>query len=199
MSNTLKKGEFAKYAAIVNSSVTKLIKRAPKGVLLGDRINMDHPFIHEYLKKRGIEPPQVTPSYVENAGKSEKSRLPEEVTEILDYSLREILRRFGTDSDFNSLLKAATSIEVIEEKRIKNAISKGELVSRELVYEQFIAPVERMIIRLLTDGKKTISLKAVTIVKSGGDTAEVGKMIEDQVESIVGPFKKKIGKSLSHV
>lgn len=65
----------------------------------------------------------------EAAGEDPILEVPENIAAFLDMSLRDLITRFGTDERFVDWLNATQKIEIIEEKRIKNAEKKGELVS----------------------------------------------------------------------
>jgi hypothetical protein len=114
-------------------------------------------------------------------------------------TLRELITRFGTDVRFVDWLKATQSIEAINEKRLKNAQTKGELVSRHLVKIAIIEPIESAHIKLMTDGAKTIARRAAAMAQAGKPVAEIEAFAVDQISSFIKPVKAKVDRALRNV
>jgi len=125
--------------------------------------------------------------------------IPENIVVFLDWTLREVLRKFGTDAQFLDFLKATKEIEYINEKRLKNAKTKGELVARDLVKLGIIEPVETAHIKLLTDGSKTIARRGAAMIEAGRDVAELEAFVKDQISSFIRPIKTKVARVLKDV
>jgi len=125
--------------------------------------------------------------------------IPEDITAFADMSLRELVTRFGTDIRFLDWLKSIKMIEDINEKRLKNAVAKGELVSRDLVKLGIIDPIESAHIKLLTDGAKTIARRATAMHSAERSLDDVEKFVKDQITSFIRPIKAKVARTLNQL
>lgn len=124
--------------------------------------------------------------------------IPEDIQAFADMTLREIIKRFGTDVAFLEWLRAIKSIEDINEKRLKNAKTKGELVSRELMKVGVIDPYNQAHLQLLTDGSKTIARRVMAMAGADRTVEECEKFIADQITSFIRPVKTKVGRALKN-
>ena len=88
------------------------------------------------------------------------------------------------------------AIEDINEKRLKNAQTKGELVSRELVKLGVIDPIDAAHIKLLTDGAKTIARRVTAMHDAGRPLDDVEKFVKNQITSFIRPIKAKVARAL---
>ncbi len=125
--------------------------------------------------------------------------IPENITDFLDYTLRDLIRQFGTSTALKDWLDATHKIENINEKRLKNAKAQGELVSRELVTVGIIDPIEAAHLSLLTGGKDTIALRADAMSKAGRPIEDIQALVEDQISSLIKPVKVKVRRALESV
>jgi len=125
--------------------------------------------------------------------------VPEYIGELADMTLRDLIMKFGTDVRFVDWLKATKEIEMINEKRLKNAESEGTLVSRHLVKVGILEPIDSAHIKLLTDGAKTIARRSVALHESGKNLLEVEEFIVDQISSFIRPVKAKVARALKNV
>lgn len=122
--------------------------------------------------------------------------IPEDISLFLDIPLGELISRFGTSTAFLDWLSATQKIEMINEKRLKNAKTEGELVSRAVVKQGVIDPVDGVFTRMLTDGSTTIASRAHAVAKAGGDVDEVRSIVEDQLSSFIKPAKVTMTRAL---
>jgi len=125
--------------------------------------------------------------------------VPEYIGDLADMTLRDLIMQFGTDVRFVDWLKATKEIEMINEKRLKNAESEGTLVSRHLVKVGILEPLDSAHIKLLTDGVKTIARRTVAMHDSGRDLSDIEDFISDQVSSFLKPVKAKVRRALKNV
>ena len=125
--------------------------------------------------------------------------VPEYIGALADRTLRDLIRHFGTDVRFLDWLKATKELEIINEKRIKNAQSEGSLVSRKLVKTGIIDPFNSAHIKLLTDGSKTIARRVTAMHDAGRDALEIEKFVADQITSFIRPVKAKVARALKNV
>lgn len=123
-------------------------------------------------------------------------QVPENIRAFLDFTLAQLIRMYGTDVAFLDWLKATKTIEEIQERQIRNAESRGELVRRDLVKVAIIDPFDEAHRRMLGDGAKTIARRAATMAQAGRDVEEIEKLVRDQLSSFITPAKDKIVKSL---
>lgn len=124
--------------------------------------------------------------------------VPEDIQAFADMTLRELIERFGTDTAFIDWLKATKSIEDINEKRLKNAQTKGELISRKLVKDHVIDTFNSAHLRLMKDGSKSIAAGVVSKHAGGADLPEVEAYVSDIVGSFIKPIKNKISRVLKN-
>lgn len=122
--------------------------------------------------------------------------VPDDIENFADMTLREIIQRFGSDYAFLDWLKATKAIEDINEKRLKNAQTRGELVSRDLMKRGVIEPIDSAHIKLLTDGSKTIARRTVAMSGAGQPLEEIEKFVADQITSFIRPIKAKVARAL---
>lgn len=124
--------------------------------------------------------------------------IPDDITAFVDMTLKEVIHRFGTDVMFVDWLKATKSIEDINEKRLKNATTQGELISRKLVKIGVIDRVNTTHQKLLTDGAKTINKRVRAMTQGGRSEKETEQFIVDQITSFIKPMKVKMIKALKN-
>ena len=124
--------------------------------------------------------------------------IPQEIQSVADLSLREIIGLYGTNTRFIEWLNAIKAIEMIEEKRLKNAKAEGTLVARELIFDHVIEPIDATIRQMLTDGVKTIVARVVAMHEAGEDITALEELVGDQMSSFFKPMKKKIIRGLKN-
>lgn len=125
-------------------------------------------------------------------------QIPDDLDDFVDMTLREILTRFGTKTAFLDWLKATKSIEDINEKRLKNAQTRGELVNRELIRTGVIEPFDTAFNKLLTDGAKTIARRVTAMSGAGRPVEDCEAFVADQISSFIRPAKAKIIRTLKN-
>lgn len=141
--------------------------------------------------KPKADPPPPTPPVGD-----ESPPIPDDIARYIDRTLGEIVTEFGTSTRFLDWLKSIQIIEGIEEKRIKNAKTVSELIHRDLVKLGIVDPLDTALKKLLTDGVRTISRRAVTLCDAGEGVEEVQAMVADQIESFIKPMKKRMRRAL---
>lgn len=103
---------------------------------------------------------------------------------------------FGKEARFIDLLTAAQKIEAITEKRLKNARTDGELISRHLVKIGVIDIFNSAHLRLMKDGAKTIAGGVISKQASGASLSEIEAFISDILGSFITPVKNKVARVL---
>jgi len=205
----ISKAEFARRAGVSSAAITKACGKSLTAAVVGKRIDAGHPAALAYLD---AQIPQV--DVVVNgrtvkprgwAARNDKKKqepapdileVPADIQAFADKTLRELVERFGTDTRFLDWLKATKEIELINEKRIKNAQSKGELVSRELVKLAVIDPINAAHLKMLTDGAKTITRRVTAMHDANRDIGDIEKFVSDQIASFIKPVKAKVIRAL---
>ncbi len=212
MSNLVKKIDFAKICGVTPAAVTKATAGPLKPALVGKRIDINHPLVRDYMQDRDITIPKIRqkePSKLpprDPVQKSEKRTyedilvdIPEDLHDYLQWTLIQIYEKFGTIERFDTFLDAVKTIEMVEDRRIKNAKSAGVLVSRELIRIGIVEPIDRAFHQLLTDGAKTMNMRIHTMIKSGSDEEETEKMVIDNLTSFIKPLKSKMKRELRKI
>jgi hypothetical protein len=122
--------------------------------------------------------------------------LPEHLVDLADWTLRDLIGKFGTDVRFVDWLKATKELEMIEKQRIANAAAEGRLVSRELVKAGVIDVFETAHMNLLSDGAKTIAMRATTMRDAGKSEDDIRKKAVEVIGSHVRAAKDKAIRAL---
>lgn len=156
-------------------------------------------------KRKRTPPPEALAAYARAAEQEGKAagddyvfEVPEDIQAFADMTLRELVEKFGTDTRFVDWLKATQTIEAINEKRLKNAVTRGELVNRQLIKVGVIDPIDAAHIKLLTDGAKTIARRASAMTAAGRELEDIEKFVADQIGSFIKPVKSKVVRALSN-
>ncbi len=208
----ISKAEFSRIAGVSGAAVTKACNKFLKPAMVGKRIDAGHTLSLEYLKKKGRSLPddKAKPAYVRGAAAAKETKkreaakddqileFPADIQSFADMTLRELIDRFGTDARFVDWLSATQKIEAINEKRLKNAATEGELVSRELIRVGIIEPIDACHIKLLTDGAKTIARRATAMHSAEKPLEDIEKFVKDQITSFIRPVKAKVARALKN-
>lgn len=132
------------------------------------------------------------------AQENEIIEIPDDIQSFADMTLRELIEKFGTDTRFVDWLSATQKIESINEKRLKNAQTQGELVSRALVRVGIIEPINACHIKLLTDGAKTIARRVTAMHSADRSLEDIEKFVAEQITSFIRPVKAKVARALKN-
>lgn len=148
-------------------------------------------------------PPAPTPPRKHGKGKktawedeAQIVEVPEDIGDLADLTLRELVRKFGTEYRFLDWLKSLKEIESVNEKRIKNAQSTGRLVSRKLVETGVIDVFNSAHLRIMTDGAKAVSAAVIAKHAAGVPDAEIEAHVVDVLGAFIRPVKAKIERNL---
>jgi hypothetical protein len=122
--------------------------------------------------------------------------VPENIADFAELTIREVVERFGTDTRFADYLKSLKELEAITALRLKNARTEGALVSRELVKATVLEPVDAAHVQLLTDGARTIAVRASAMYGAGATVEELEDFISKRIGSFIKPVKARIRRAL---
>lgn len=206
-------GGSGRYSATAIQKAHKIGWERAKAILETMRVNgmipdnpkpqdpVDNTPIPPVIDSASVPRGHVAKNQAKKAGQYEEGSftVPEYIGELADMTLRDLIMQFGTDVRFVDWLKATKEIEMINEKRLKNAESEGTLVSRRLVKVGILEPLDSAHVKLLTDGVKTIARRTVAMHDSGRDLADIEDFISDQVSSFLKPVKAKVARTLKDV
>lgn len=195
----LSKASFAERAGMTRGAITKSCRTILKDAVNGDRIDAAHPVAVAYLerprtgKKPSVRGPVVAKEkrkpQIPSDPTESKLAVPEDIREFLDWTLGRVIEEFGTTQCFLDFLNAAQKLEMIHEKRLKNARVERELVNSQMVKECIIDVFEAAHMRLMTDGAKSIAAGAVSKHVSGGNAEEVERYVSDIISSHLQKLK----------
>lgn len=124
--------------------------------------------------------------------------IPHDLSELMTWTLGEIIAKWGTATAFLDWLRATKMLEDIQEKQLKNAEKSGVLISRDIVKRGIIDPIDSAHIKLLTDGVKTVAKRAMAMTSAGRPQEDIEKFVGDQIGSFLRPLKAKISRALKH-
>ena len=110
--------------------------------------------------------------------------------ELGELTLREIVSRFGTVPQYETLLGAYAKKEQARKTRLDNEKTEGSLISRELVKAHVFGAIDGAFKRLLGDTAKTIALRLGPHIKAGGNTEDAEKIARELIASQLKPLKK---------
>ena len=122
--------------------------------------------------------------------------IPEDIRELADWSLRKIIKRFGTAHGLESYLKSSKVMEDIAEKRLKNHVAAGELIAKTLVTKAVIEPINNAHARMLRDGSRSITSVIINRVKAGDSFEQCEADVKKQLSAFIKPLKKTLGKGI---
>lgn len=113
-----------------------------------------------------------------------------------DMKLKTILKRYGTMTQFKDLLASSNTIETIVAKRIANAKSSGDLISREHVHTFVFGAIEAVLIRLIQDAPRSIVARVASALESGETIEECEVIVRSIQSSQIKGMKKEVTKGL---
>jgi hypothetical protein len=218
------RSEFARRAGVSAAAVTKACNSTLKAALDGKRIDAAHPSAIAYLENKAAVQTAPAPEKKTSPAKphvrghaaareTKKSdaleqvvqkpsavvhETPGDIREFEDYTLLDLIERFGTDTAFLDWLKATKAIEDIHEKRLKNAEKAGELISRDIVADGLVSTIDGAFTRMLTDGAKTIAVRAHSLVTTGADVGDIEALVSKQLTTFIRPTKSKLKRVLNN-
>jgi hypothetical protein len=202
----VKQTEFARRCGVQVETINRAMK-AGKVNCDGKRVIADGELSEKFLaacRKKGKVPYLKRESSTRRPvlGPPKKPKVVEEnkpwidmgegVGDFQEYTLKEICKRFGSHLQFIDVLNSVKKIVEIEERQIKNSVSKGELVSRELVNQQVLGPMKTTIPQILSDGSKQIARKVSVMKDSGASLNDMEREVSAILLSFLGPMRDRM-------
>ncbi|MFK5915346.1 MAG: hypothetical protein QM484_13325 [Woeseiaceae bacterium] len=199
MRKLVSRSEFARMAGITPGGVTKACKKILAPATVGKRIDANHPAAIAYIKNRTGDTTTVNGWNARNELKKQAALEALKNESYADMSLREVVKKHGTDIAFSDWLRAVKLIEDISEKRLKNSQTKSELVSRHLVKNCLVEPFEALHKRLVTDGTKVIVSHVITMSEVDHSVEMCERLIAVQISSYIKQMKCEALKMLNNI
>lgn len=113
--------------------------------------------------------------------------------DVLDWTLRQVLNKFGSDVKMVDFLRARKLVAEIQEKELKIKLARGEMVKRSIL-DAVLIPINRMCTQLVRDVPKSLSVRIPQLAESGKSTQELEVVIERDLSKIVKSAKTMIKK-----
>ena len=209
----LNRSQLAKLVGVSPAAISKLVKARLKMAFDGKKIDTHHPDAMAYIRSKNVQEVQPIVTLFQPGKKINNPPPPPafgaddpmpgtdwmpgpEIAGIADISLSELSRRFGTAQNLKIWLEARKKIVDIEEKEIKNAKSKGELIPRNFMEHHVIAPFEGVFVKLLTDATQSITRELYTQFKGGATIEEAEVTVEDSISTHILAAKEHVTMSI---
>lgn len=184
--------EFAELAGVSPPAVSKAIKAGKIPVTDRRRIDVEDEKCVEYLASKGVnlsaQEPEQKPNRKISVGRSAM------------FSKRD--RQDDDDDDAGSFAPSRRDLEMkklaadAQFRELKNAQMEGRLVARDVMIQGVWNPIETFLVRILSDGAKTIAATVHPLVLSDGTKEEVEVAIRQELTSFIVPLKEAIQKAL---
>lgn len=159
----------------------------------GRKIDMEHPAALEYRKAHRMrikEPDPIPPTVQNTMGGRAGTAIEGEIRKYWDYTLGQIVDKFGTMPAFASMLQAADKVESIHARRLEADRKTGELISREFVKKNILSLVERVFQRLLAEMPVGLATEVHTMCSTNATLEEVQQAIHDAVSRELKTLKR---------
>lgn len=210
---TLTHADFGRRVGVSKQAVSKAAKEGSlKEAAVGDRIDANHPAAIKYAKRPRKRPkPDPKPDSVatvakdtdgeptNGAGSHGDTMITDsglDISRYADFTLRELVDRFGSVRALKDWLEALKKIEDIREKRLNNEEVQQNLISRELVKTHVFGFLDAGNRRLLGDASKTIARRLYGLARSGAPVEEAEALVREIIGSQLEPQKQRVAKLL---
>lgn len=121
------------------------------------------------------------------------AELPEDLREFRGWTLEQLLMRFGTHTGFKEWLRSVKEMEAIEEKRLKNDQTRGNLVDKELI-GRVLDIFDTQHMRLLSDGAKSITADVVGKHQAGVLIEDIETYVSNRIGTFITAAKNKVAR-----
>ena len=193
------RAEFARRAGRSPGAVTKACKKMLAPATVGKRIDVNHPAAIAYIKNCTGNTTTVNGWAAHNEAKKLAALDALKNEPFADMTLKQVVKKYGTEAAFSDWLKAIKLIEDISEKRLKNAETISGLVNVQLVKNGVVKPFDMMCDKLLTDGAKTIARRVTSMHGAGHSVEDCEHFVADQISTFIKRMKAESLKVLRNV
>lgn len=121
------------------------------------------------------------------------------VDSLADWTLRDVVLKYGTHERFRGWLLAYKSIVDIGAKEIANAEKRGMLVPRVFIETHIIGNFDRAHINLMTDASQTIARRLIADIKAGATPEDCELFVAEQISRHIQEAKASIERALASV
>jgi len=122
--------------------------------------------------------------------------IPDDIREFANYTLKQIIKDYGSDVRFLDWLNATKKIEDIHEKRLRNAKVEGEVIPRSFVASSVYGLVEQVNLRLLHDAPKTLAVRSMELTNAGEPIEHVEDICREIISSQIKNLKDRLIREL---
>lgn len=120
-----------------------------------------------------------------------------DIRTMADMTLDFLVNKFGTAERFFGWVKALHEIEKTHERRIKNLEKLKDLVSRRIIKQGIIDPIEECLTKLLTDGAKTMAIDCHAKALAGRSVEDLEEYIRKTMGKFIRPSKERMARTLA--
>lgn len=121
----------------------------------------------------------------------------EQLSRFGDLTINEFSVLYGSQVYFKDLMAGLKSIEILVEKRVNNAARLKSLVSRPLVMQGIVDPINTFHSQLLADGARTLAREITTLAETGATEEETEKAARRIIGNFLVTLKQKMKIALS--
>lgn len=126
------------------------------------------------------------------------SELEPEIRAYGEYTLNQIVSKFGTRAAFKDVLSSIDKIESIHQKRLASDKSTGELINRDYVRRHVLGLVERVFQHLQTSMPVKLGYEVHGMCQTGATVEEVKEVIQKAVSRELKAVKKDTQKAIKN-
>lgn len=191
------KTDLSKLASVSQAAVSKAVREGRVVALSDGTIDADSPECQAYILAKTKQKQRKAKGKTKR--KTRKAPAKKEPLVSSPPALPPL-----DDSDNEIVLSAMNKLDLERRKlaaqthqiELKNAQIEGTLVSMNLMQIAVWGPLETFLIRIQTDGAKTMSSTFFNIVKSGGTREEVEVAIQEELSTFILPLKNAMVEAL---
>ena len=186
---------------LVKKTAKKVVKKTPVKELV-KKVVKKTPVKKEKKTVGKSEPAPTEKSKVGAAAKKEKMKIeaapkyikliPADIWKVSEMTFGEVVAMFGSDGRFIDWVRGAKLLEDLETARLKNAITKGQLVAKNAIKQGILNPIETVHKQILTDGSKSIATRVRAKALSGSDDLELETFVRELLEKYFKPMKQRM-------
>jgi hypothetical protein len=195
-----------------------------ENALVGDKVDLNHPdaahfcaqydyqepdgaaiaaaaraSVREQPNGKGTAPPSTHldhfPPQQFDDDKADEDRT---ANEYLDMSVRELIARYGTQSQFKDLASAVKNLIQMRGYEEEQARKRGEYIHRAHA-ERLVAMIDGMQKALLTDAVSNMANKVAVQVRANAEKTEIERSMRDTISRIIKLSKTQLVRSLRDI
>lgn len=210
---------FATRCGVSQPAISKAVRGPLLSIRVGRLVDAAHPSAVAYQKKRKGAPTPVAGKKTKSskgkkaagAGPAKKVngsnkisvkgsgvKIPEDLQTVIDLTLRELVRKHGTNTAFSAWIGNVKTLEDISKTQLSNAKAEGLLVSRDLVKRGVLDPINAAHVKMMTDGAKTITRRVTAMHDGGTPLEDIESFVREQIASFIKPVKAKVRRTLKN-